>query len=210
MEALVKRLDSFARFLQVAALMNGQIVNVAGLARDAAVARPTVQGYFETLIDTLVGFWLPAWQRRARIKEVASPKFYLFDPGVARALAGRLREPLDGMERGFLLETWVLHELRSAIVSQNLGGELSYWRTPAKTEVDFIWSRSQHAVGFEIKAATVWRSEFGKTLKELIAEGIIKRGFGVYTGTKELKDGPLRILPLKDFLRSLFTGILVM
>ena len=58
-EALVRRLDSFARFLQVAALMNGQIANVAGIARDAGVARPTVQGYFDTLSDTLIGFWLP-------------------------------------------------------------------------------------------------------------------------------------------------------
>jgi predicted AAA+ superfamily ATPase len=103
-EALVRRLDSFARFLQVAALMNGQVANVAGIARDAAVARPTVQGYFETLVDTLIGFWLPAWRRRAKVKEGSTPKFYLFDPGVARALAGRLREPLDGTERGFLKE----------------------------------------------------------------------------------------------------------
>jgi predicted AAA+ superfamily ATPase len=95
-EALVRNVESFARFLEVAALMNGQIVNVAGIARDAAVARPTVQGYFATLVDTLIGFWLPAWRKRAKVKEVASPKFYLFDPGVARALAGRLREPLDG------------------------------------------------------------------------------------------------------------------
>ena len=95
-EALVRNLESFARFLEVAALMNGQIVNVAGIARDAAVARPTVQGYFATLVDTLIGFWLPAWRKRAKAKEVASPKFHLFDPGVARALAGRLREPLDG------------------------------------------------------------------------------------------------------------------
>ena len=107
--------------------MNGQIVNVAGIARDAAVSRPTVQGYFQTLIDTLIGFWLPAWRRRAKVKEVASPKFYLFDPGVTRALAGRLREPLDGLERGFLLETWVLHELRAAMAFRNLGGQLHYW-----------------------------------------------------------------------------------
>lgn len=53
-EALVRRLDTFARFLQVAALMNGQVSNIAGVARDAAVAHPTVQGYFETLIDTLI------------------------------------------------------------------------------------------------------------------------------------------------------------
>ena len=71
-----------------------------GLARDAAVARPTVQGYFAALVDTLVGIWLPAWRKRAKVKEVASPKFYLFDPGVVRALAGRLREPLDGVGTG--------------------------------------------------------------------------------------------------------------
>ena len=31
-EALVRRLDSFARFLQVAAVMNGQVSNIAGVA----------------------------------------------------------------------------------------------------------------------------------------------------------------------------------
>ena len=41
----------------------------------------------------MIGFWLPAWQPRAKVKEVVSPKFYLFDPGVVQALAGRLREP---------------------------------------------------------------------------------------------------------------------
>jgi predicted AAA+ superfamily ATPase len=95
-EARVRHLDSFARFLQVAALMNGQVANVTGIARDAAVARPTVQGYLDILIDTLIGFWLPAWHPRAKVKEVVSPKFYLFDPSVVRGLAGRLREPLEG------------------------------------------------------------------------------------------------------------------
>ncbi len=94
---------------------------MAGLSRDAAVARPTVQGYFETLVDTLIGVWLPAWRRGAKVKEVASPKFYLFDPGVARALAGRLREPPEGAERGPLLETWILHELRAAITLEPWG-----------------------------------------------------------------------------------------
>jgi predicted AAA+ superfamily ATPase len=205
-EALVRRLDAFARFLQVAALMNGQVSNIAGVARDAAVARPTVQGYFDTLTDTLIGVWLPAWRRRAKVKEVASPKFYLFDCGVARALAGRLREPLDAAERGFLLETWVLHELRAAIAYGNLGGDLRYWRTPSGSEVDFIWTRARRAVGVEVKAAARWRVEFGAALKSLIADGIVQSGFGVYTGAVELKDGPLRVLPLETFLRELAAG----
>jgi uncharacterized protein len=205
-EALVRRLDSFARFLPIAAMMNGQVSNISGIARDAAVARPTVHGYFETLIDTLIGFWLPAWQRRAKVKEAASPKFYLFDCGVARALAGRLRDPIDGLERGFLLETWILHELRAAMAYGNLGGELRHWRTPSGSEVDFIWTRARRAVGIEVKAASQWRREFGGPLKSLVEDRIVQSGFGVYTGTVELKDGPLRVLPVKTFLTELANG----
>ena len=205
-EALVRRLDSFARFLQVAALMNGQVANVAGIARDAAVARPTVQGYFDILINTLIAVWLPAWRPRAKVKEVISPKFYLFDPGVARALAGRQREPLDGLERGFLLETWVLHELRAAMAFQNLGGDLRYWRTPSGSEVDFIWTRGKRAVGVEVKASPTWRHDFGGPLKSLVADRIVQAGYGVYMGTAELKDGPLRVLPLQRFFKELTSG----
>ncbi len=84
---------------------------------------------------------MPAWRPRARIKEVQHPKFYLFDSGVARALAGRTREPLEPPEREHLFETLILHELRAAITEQNLGGALSYWRTPSGSEVDFVWER---------------------------------------------------------------------
>lgn len=205
-EALVRNLDSFSRFLELAALINGQAANTAGLARDAAVARPTVQGYFATLIDTLIGFWLPAWRRRVKVKEVASPKFYLFDPGVARALAGRLREPLDSSERGFLLETWVLHELRAAMSLHDTGGQLSYWRTPSGSEVDFVWTRGARAIGIEVKAVAIWRNENSAPLRSLIDAGALQAGYGVYTGTAELKDGPLRILPLSRFLGELSSG----
>jgi hypothetical protein len=37
---------------------------------------------------------IPKLPAMARIKEVRHPRFFLFDPGVARALLGRSREPL--------------------------------------------------------------------------------------------------------------------
>ncbi|MBM5810495.1 MAG: hypothetical protein FJ191_00805 [Gammaproteobacteria bacterium] len=77
------------------------------------MARPTVQGCFEGLTDTLLGTWLPAWRPRARVKEVQHPKFYWFDCGVLRVLTRRLHEPLDSAERGHLLEALVLGELRA-------------------------------------------------------------------------------------------------
>lgn len=205
-EALVKDIDSFARFLEVAALMNGQVVNVAGIARDAGVARPTVQRYFDTLVGTLVGAWLPAWKPRRKVKEVSHPKFYFFDTGVVRALLGRLREPLEGAERGHLLETLVFHELRSHVAYAGLGGELAYWSNPSRSELDFVWTRGTSAVGIEVKASREWRPEHGRVLRELLSEGMIQRAVGVYLGRTPLREGALEVLPVETFSRRLHDG----
>jgi predicted AAA+ superfamily ATPase len=205
-EALVKSLDSFTRFLEVAALVNAQVVNVAGIARDAAVARPTVQGYFEILVDTLVGLWLPAWRPRERVKEIGHPKFYFFDTGVVRALGRRLHEPVGDQERGHLLETYVLHELRAWIERSGCGGDLSYWRTPSGSEIDFVWKRGKRAVGIEVKASTRWRHEDSRALRELLDARRLLRGFGVYRGDRPLRDGPISVLPAETFLDRLLQG----
>ncbi len=205
-EALVRSLESFSRFLEVAALMNGQVVNVSGLARDAAVARPTVQRYFETLIDTLIGVWLPPWRRRAKVKEVAHPKFYFFDPGVASALSNRSREPLEPSERGFLLETLVFHELRAWMSIHNVGGKLYYWRTPSGKEVDFVWQRGSKVIGLEVKASVEWRRASSEALKELHEARVLNTCFGVYLGSKALKDGPVSVLPLRELMKLLSEG----
>jgi predicted AAA+ superfamily ATPase len=208
-EALVKNLGSFTRFLEVAALVNAQVTNVAGIARDAGVARPTVQGYFEILVDTLVGVWLPAWRPRAKVKELGHPKFSFFDPGAVRALAGRLREPPAGDERGRLLETYVLHELRAHLNRSACGGQLTYWRTPSGSEVDFVWSRGDTAVGIEVKVGNRWRHGDGSVLTQLHAERKLRKAFGVYLGHEQLRDGPVTVLPLDAFLDALHAGDVV-
>jgi predicted AAA+ superfamily ATPase len=208
-EALVRRLDSFHRFLEIAAIANAQVTNLAGIARDAAVARPTVQGYFEVLVDTLIGTFLPAWRARAKVKEVAHPKFYFFDPGVVRALAGRVREPLADAERGYLLETYVLHELRAFMNRSGVGGQLAYWRTPSGAEVDFVWTRAGRSVGIEVKATTRWRREDGRALEELSAAGVLGRTVAVYLGRAPLKSGGVDVLPLARFLEDLQAGSVI-
>src|SRR3989338_2091103 len=111
-EALVRGLDSFYRFLDVAAVCNAQVLNMSNVARDVGVARSTVQGYFEILRDTLLGWYLPAFRPRAKVKELAHPKFYFFDCGVIRALRHETRFKMDSATAGHLFETWILNEIR--------------------------------------------------------------------------------------------------
>src|SRR3990172_9150922 len=65
-EALVRNLPGFARFLPIAALFHGQVINIAGIARDAGVARTTISGYLTNLEDTMLTFTLPAFEARQR------------------------------------------------------------------------------------------------------------------------------------------------
>jgi len=59
-EGIIRKVPPFVRFLAVAGQVNGQVLNVQNIARDAAVARSTVDTYFSILSDTLVGHILPA------------------------------------------------------------------------------------------------------------------------------------------------------
>lgn len=153
-EALVRNLPGFARFLPVAGLFHGQVLNVAGLSRDAGVARTTVEGYIEVLEDTLLARRLPAYETRLRARERKHPKLYWMDPGVARAAKGSFGE-VAPEERGHLLEGWVHTLLRTYMAEQGLAEEISYW-APAgaqQLEVDFLLRRDEESCALEVKAA---------------------------------------------------------
>lgn len=194
-EALTRNLDSFYRFLTVAATVNGQMLNIANIAREVGVARSTVQGYFSILEDTLLGWYLPAWRKRVKVKEVAHAKFYLFDCGVQRALAGLHRDKPSSHEAGTLFETFILNELRALNSWRSLGGQFYFWRTPSGNEVDLIWRRGNRAAGFEIKSSREWKSSYNKGLTALLQAGEIERAFGIYRGERIQKHGEVTVLP---------------
>ncbi len=211
-EALTRNLDAFNRFLKVAGIMNGRVINISNIARDSGVSRTTVERYFSILIDTLIASWVPAWNPRLKVKEIKSPKFYFFDSGLVRALTGQLREPLDSFEKGYYLETLVLNELRAWISYANIGGEISYWSSDGRgtdKEIDFIWSRGKTHIGFEIKSSKTWRREYGKYLREFKDNKKLHKAYGIYLGEENLVDDGIEVLNIKTFMQKLFSDQLL-
>ena len=205
-EALVRNLDNFYRFLSVTALMNGQILNITNIARDVGVARSTVQGYFSILEDTLLGWHLPAYRNKAKVKEIAHAKFYLFDCGVQRALAGLHRDKPSKNETGLLFETFVLNEFRAINSWKSHGARFFYWRTESGNEVDLIWKKGPKSIGFEIKSSNLWKEKFNKGLNVLLNSGDIHRAFGVYRGDRALKMGKITVLPYAKAIEMALHG----
>jgi predicted AAA+ superfamily ATPase len=207
-EALVRQLQSYHRFLKHAAIMNAQVLNVSNISREASVARSTVDGYFEILVDTLLGTYVEPIHLKAKVKEVISPKFYFFDCGVVRAIRGDLGDAL-GMEAGYLLETFVLNELRaySSYCGKNLS--IYYWGTPSGSEVDFIVCKGKSKWAIEIKSAKRWDSKFNKGLHSAAQSRQIDHLIGVYLGTDRLKIDDVEVFPLSEFCKNLFSGQLI-
>ncbi|NWF54068.1 MAG: ATP-binding protein [Syntrophaceae bacterium] len=214
-EGLVRSVPPFLRFLSVAGQLNGQMVNAYNIAREAEVPRSTVDTYFSILIDTLLGHFLPAWRPGVKVREVAHPKFYWFDPGVARAAAGLLRDPLDRSMKRTSLETLIFHELRVYNEISRKMRPLAYYRTAAGVEIDFIIetrkrqaSKPPHLVAVEVKLSEKWDRTWENPMRALAClPGIkVERLFGVYTGKRVYHFEGVDILPLPDFLLALHRG----
>lgn len=139
-EQIIRNLDPFREFLEIAALSNGVILNCNKIARDVGCDQKTVKSYFQILEDTWLGFHLPAFHRSLRKGQKLHPKFYFFDPGVKRALERTLDAALipqtsafgEAFEHGVILE---FHRLNDYLQKDY---RLSYFQSYHGSEIDLI------------------------------------------------------------------------
>lgn len=200
-EGVTRNIPAFSRFLKIAALCNGTIVNFTNVSNDAQVARSTVYEYFEILKDTLILNELPSWRKTKKRKPIVSSKYYFFDVGVVSVLQGR--EFRQGTpEFGEAFETYMMHELMC--YSDYISGEpLNYWRSTSGFEVDFILG--DHTA-IEVKAKENISPSDIKSLKALAEEEKLKRFICVSLEKRARKVGGTSILPYREFLDALWAG----
>jgi predicted AAA+ superfamily ATPase len=204
-EALVRNLSGFARFLPIAGLCHAQTINFTNIARDAGVARTTVQGYVEILQDTLVVFLLGAYEAKIRVRERKAPKLYWIDPGLVRAVKNH-SGPIAQEERGSLFEGWIASLLYAYQTYRKLFDSWSYWcpTESEQMEVDFLLEKNGQYLAIEVKSAQNIHNSHFKGLRAIGSLSELKSRILVYTGEHRQKteDG-IHVLPLKDFLTIL-------
>src|SRR3989338_177961 len=214
-EGLIRKAEPFVRFLEIAAMMNGQQINAENIARDAKIPRSTVDIYFSILEDTLLGYRLPSYRPRAKVREQTHPKYYWFDSCVARAAAGLLNDAPDPAWLGYALETLVYLELR---VHNHISGKerlLFFYRVSNTIEIDFIIETRKavsaskaHVVCVEEKHAKTWNRRWETPMRDLASSGkvVVEKMFGVYQGDHPYHFDGVDVYPIGDFLKILYEG----
>jgi predicted AAA+ superfamily ATPase len=200
-EGVTRNVPAFSRFLRVAALCNGTVVNFTNVSNDAQVPRTTVYEYFEILKDTLLLYELPSWRKSKKRKPLTSSKYYFFDVGVVASLQGRQFRP-GTPEFGEAFETYLMHELVS--YTDYISGEpLNYWRSTSGFEVDFILG--EHTA-VEVKAKENVSARDLKSLWAFAEEKKLKRYLCVSLEPRKRNLGNMTVLPFRDFLEALWSG----
>lgn len=207
-EALVRNLGGFARFLDVAAAQNGELLNAANVARDAALAERTVREYYKILEDTLLGFRLEAYRKSVRARLVGHSRFYLFDTGVTNAVNHRLTANLDPDTRGRLFEQWLVLECKRRLDYARSEARLFFWRTNTGAEVDLLVEKHGKLVAaVEIKSGKkVDRSD----LAGLRSFGLENEGVPAFLVTPEAEPHRLEgvlVTNWRDFLEQFATWL---
>jgi predicted AAA+ superfamily ATPase len=200
-EALVRNLPGFARFLPLAALFHGQTVNVANIAREAGVARTTVAGYLDILVETLLCFRLQAYEAKLRVRERKLPKWYWCDPGIVRAMK-RSTGGIVPEERGVLFEGLVAQLLRAYKDYRGICDEIYYWAPSARseTEVDFLLVRGNDLIAVEAKSGQTFTDTWCKGLRAVAQlKGLCRRIIVYPRGPVLRTEDGIDVFPFQHF-----------
>ena len=200
-EAVVRNVGAFSRFLEVAALAHGEMVNFTNMASDAQVPVSTVREYYEVLRHTLLAHEVPAFTDSVRRKAIQTAKCYLFDIGIARYLQGRRGLAPGTVEYGNAFESFVFQEIK-AFCDYRLLDTPRYWRSRSQFEVDFLFADT----AVEVKAKRVVGARDLRGIRALREEGLFERYVVVSMETAPREVDGIRILPWAVFLDELWDG----
>lgn len=200
-EATVRNIGAFSRFLEVAALAHGEMINFASIANDAQVPASTVREYYEILKDTFIACEVPAFTETRKRKAISTSKYYLFDVGLARHLQGRQGLAPGTTEYGSAFESFVFQEIKAFCDYHRLDRP-AYWRSKSRFEVDFVFED----LAVETKAKRNVGARDLKGLRALREEGLFTHYLLIsMEPVARVVDG-IQILPWSDFLDRLWAG----
>jgi predicted AAA+ superfamily ATPase len=202
-EGLTRNLSAFSRFMEVASLSQGQVLNVSNVAREAGIERSVVTGYFEILRDLLIGYFLPPFTKKAKRRLISHPKFYYFDPGVYHAIRPTGPYDMPGELGGISLETLVHQQLNAVNDLLELGYKMYYFRTSTGVEVDFVLYGKKGIKAIEVKANDRFQDNMLSGLKNFSADYPEAKLYLLYGGTKKMYVDNVTILPIQEALLAL-------
>jgi len=203
-EAMVRNIESFSRFLNVAALSNAELINFTQISSDSGVKQRTVIEYFKILEDTLIGNLLTPYKSENERKIYSRAKFYFFDIGVVNSILNRFDVVKGTSDFGKLFEHLIFNELLAYKSYTGKIETINFWRDYYGNEVDFIINgeilievkSKDMVVERDIKGIYAFSKKHNNVKRKIVVSFDLRKRF--------IKD--VEIIPYKEFLELLWNN----
>lgn len=164
LSAITNELQYF-ELMQLAAHRTGNLLNQTDLGRDARLSQPQVSRWLALLETTFQAKRVYSYGRNRATRLIKAPKLYWYDTGLAVHLA-RAESPA-----GAHFENHVLNDLDAWADQHVARAQVTYWRTAAGREVDFVLEGPDRGLlGIEVKTSRSVTHRDARHLVDFVTE----------------------------------------
>ena len=143
----------FLKFLTVCAAMNGQMLNLAKVAREVGVSESTAKRWLSILRTSGIVYLLKPYSNNAIKRAVKTPKLYFLDVGLSAYLTRWVTVDVlkHGAMNGAFFECFVVSEILKSYANAGVEVDLYYLRDGNGREIDILIHENNTLYPLEVK-----------------------------------------------------------
>lgn len=194
-------LETFERFLRLAAGRSGQILNMDSLASDAGISPVTAKRWISLLSASYITFLLKPHSKNFNKRLIKTPKLYFYDTGLLCYLLN-IRSASDltlHSQRGAIFETYIISELMKSSYNAGIEPPFYFWRDSQGHEVDLLIENGEKLLPIEIKSGQTVASSMFSDLNYWQKLSQCEDGMLVYGGSESYTRNGMKVRSWAEF-----------
>ncbi len=164
----IEKTEAFTSLIKILSGQTGGLVNYSEISSTIGISIRTVKNYLWYAEKTFIIEKITPFFRNIRKEITKSPVYYFYDLGLRNFTLGLMGNLTFTYGAGFLFQNLILHMLKENI--RHTGGNIHFWRTKDRAEVDFILDLGEETIPVEVKFKELKKVVTGRSLRNFISK----------------------------------------
>jgi hypothetical protein len=163
----VEKTEAFTSLIRILSTQIGNLVNYSELSSTLGISLKTIKNYLWYAEKTFIIQRITPYFKNIRKEISKSPVIYFYDLGLRNYAYGLFGNLYIASETGFLFQNFILNILKEKLRLSS--GEVHFWRTKDRAEVDFVIELGKNIIPVEVKFKKLNKPEIGRSMKNFIS-----------------------------------------
>lgn len=172
----IQKSDKLLNILKMLAFRVGSEVSIESMGNDLGLSKNTVDRYLDLLTKVFVVYRLDGFSKNLDNEITKKSKWYFYDNGIRNALINNFNPLSLRDDTGKIWENYLLTERIKRHSFNQWTGNMHFWRTHTKQEIDLIEEENENLNAFEfkfnpkkkVKAPALWQKAYPKSSFSII------------------------------------------